>query len=118
MNLTKGKYKNKSYLNTSTVELFTSYQSDISRRGIGWDKRARDQSKFRYPYPSKYCSPETFGHYGYTGTAVWVDPKYKFVYVFLSNRVNPKGGANTILQHLNVRSKVQDAFYTAMGEGE
>ncbi len=115
MLLNKGEFNGRRYLKANTVQLFTSYQSDISRRGIGWDKRAKDQSRFNYPYPSKYCSSEVFGHYGYTGTCVWVDPKYDFVYVFLSNRVNPKGGSNLKLEHLEVRSKVMDAFYKAMG---
>ncbi len=117
MLLNNGLFDGRRYLDSATIALFTSYQSDISRRGVGWDKRAKDQTPFDYPYPSKYCSPQTFGHYGYTGTAVWADPKYNFVYVFLSNRVNPQGGSNTILQHLDVRSKVQDAFYVAMGVG-
>lgn len=118
MTLNGGTFDGVRYLDSATIRLFTSYQSPISRRGIGWDKRAKDQSEFTYPYPSKYCSPETYGHYGYTGTAVWVDPRYNFIYVFLSNRVNPEGGANTRLEHLDVRSKVQDAFYEAMGVGE
>ena len=117
MLVNRGVFAGKRYLKASTVELFTSYQSDISRRGIGWDKREKEVSESGDTYPSPYCSEATFGHYGYTGTAVWADPKYNFVYVFLSNRVNPRGGANTILQHLNVRSKVQDAFYVAMGVG-
>lgn len=117
MLLNNGEFNGHRYLDSSTVALFTSYQSDISRRGIGWDKPVKHPDNNDYPYPAKYCSDETFGHYGYTGTAVWADPKYNLVYVFLSNRVNPKGGSNTILQHLDVRSKVQDAFYIAMGVG-
>ncbi len=117
MTLNDGTLDGVRYLDSATLKLFTSYQSDISRRGIGWDKRARDQSKFHYPYPSKYCSPEVYGHYGYTGTCIWADPKYNFVYIFLSNRVNPRGGANTTLERLDVRSKVMDAFYEAMGVG-
>ncbi len=117
MTLNGGTLDGVRYLDSSTLKLFTSYQSDISRRGIGWDKRAKDQSKFHYPYPSKYCSPEVYGHYGYTGTCIWADPEYGFVYIFLSNRVNPRGGANTTLEHLDVRSKVMDAFYEAMGVG-
>lgn len=114
-----GTFDGKKYLDPATIKLFTSYQSKISRRGIGWDKPAQDQSIYkRYPYPCKYASPEAFGHTGYTGTCVWVDPKYDFVYVFLSNRVNPDGGANLQLSRLEIRGKVQDAFYTAMGVGD
>lgn len=119
MMLNNGTFDGKKYLDPATIKLFTSYQSDISRRGIGWDKPAKDQSIYkRYPYPCQYASPETFGHTGYTGTCVWVDPKYHFVYVFLSNRVNPDGGANLKLSHMEIRGKIQDAFYTAMGAGQ
>lgn len=116
MMLNNGTFDKINYLKPSTIKLFTSYQSDISRRGIGFDKPDKDQSKNkRYPYPSKYASPETFGHTGYTGTCVWVDPKYHFVYIFLSNRVNPDGGTNLKLSHMEIRGKIQDAFYEAMG---
>lgn len=116
MMLNNGTFDGVHYLKPSTIKLFTSYQSKLSRRGIGFDKPSKDQSENkRYPYPSKYASPETFGHTGYTGTCVWVDPKYNFVYVFLSNRVNPDGGVNLKLQHMEIRGKIQDALYVAMG---
>ncbi|HLR37015.1 MAG TPA: serine hydrolase, partial [Chitinophagaceae bacterium] len=113
MLLNKGYLNGQRFLNSKTVDLFTSYQSDISRRGIGWDKPTKDEPGDPHSYPTEYCSPQTFGHYGFTGTAVWIDPKYHFVYVFLSNRVNPDG--RSVLEHLDVRSKVQTAFYKAMG---
>jgi hypothetical protein len=46
-----------------------------------------------------------------------VDPKYKLVYVFLCNRVNPDGGTNVKLERMDIREKVMDAFYRAMGVG-
>ncbi|HEX5552066.1 MAG TPA: glycoside hydrolase family 3 N-terminal domain-containing protein [Chitinophagaceae bacterium] len=118
MMLQGGTFDKIHYLKPATIKLFTSYQSRVSRRGIGFDKPAKDQSIYkRYPYPCKYASPETFGHTGYTGTCVWVDPKYDLVYVFLSNRVNPSGGSNLRLEHLEIRGKIQDAFYEALGVG-
>lgn len=116
MMLNGGSFDHVKYIKPSTIQLFTSYQSDISRRGIGFDKPAKDQSVFhRYPYPCKYASPETFGHTGYTGTCIWVDPKYHLVYIFLSNRVYPDGGANLKLSRMEVRGKIQDSFYEALG---
>jgi beta-glucosidase-like glycosyl hydrolase/CubicO group peptidase (beta-lactamase class C family) len=117
MMLDSGSFNGRKYIKESTIRLFTSYQSDISRRGIGFDKPVKEHDGTGYPYPSKYASPETFGHTGYTGTCVWVDPKYHFVYVFLSNRVNPDGGANLKLSGLAIRGKIQDALYNAMGVG-
>lgn len=114
MMLQGGSFDGRQYIKPATIKLFTSYQSDISRRGIGFDKPEKEPDG-GYPYPSKYASPETFGHTGYTGTCVWVDPKYHFVYIFLSNRVNPDGGSNLKLSHMEIRGKIQDALYTAMG---
>lgn len=114
MLLQGGKFDGIHYIKPATIKLFTSYQSDISRRGIGFDKPEKEQDH-GYPYPSRLASPETFGHSGYTGTCIWVDPKYDFAYIFLSNRVNPDGGVNLKLSHLEIRGKIQDAFYEAMG---
>jgi CubicO group peptidase (beta-lactamase class C family) len=96
------------------LQLFTAYNSSISRRGIGFDKPQKDNytTSDEHPYPSRFASPLTFGHTGYTGTAIWVDPKYDLVYVFLSNRVNPERSTN--LYKLNIRGAIEDAVYKAM----
>ena len=59
------------------------------------------------------ASPQTFGHTGFTGTCVWVDPKYDLVYIFLSNRVNPTRN-NPVFAQLSVRGKIQDAIIEAI----
>lgn len=117
MLLNKGSFNGKQYIKPSTIALFTSYQSDISRRGIGFDKplRAEDRSKVNYDYPSKYASPKTFGHTGYTGTCVWADPEYNFVYVLLTNRVYPDGGTNGKIYSMGIQRKIMDALYEAIG---
>jgi len=114
MFLDGGKFKGKQYIKASTLQLFTAYNSSISRRGIGFDKPEKDNytTTDPHPYPSRYASPLTFGHTGYTGTAIWVDPKYDLVYVFLSNRVNPT--RSTDLYKLNIRGAIEDAVYEAM----
>jgi len=102
------------YLSARTVNYFTGYHSDISRRGLGFDKPEKDNAKRKEPYPCKSASPETFGHTGFTGTCIWVDPKYDLVFVFLSNRVCPDGGNNNLLGKLDVRGKIMEAVYKAM----
>ena len=64
--------------------------------------------------PAKVLPPETFGHTGFTGTCVWVDPKYDLVYIFLSNRVYPTR-ENSKLARMNIRSNIQDAIYQSLG---
>ena len=101
-------------LKPETINLFTSYGSDISRRGLGFDKPEKDNAIRKEPYPSLLVSPETFGHTGFTGTCVWVDPANDLVYIFLSNRVYPTRDNNKLGQLL-IRGKIQDAIYRALG---
>ncbi|HEY9195623.1 MAG TPA: serine hydrolase, partial [Mucilaginibacter sp.] len=112
MMLNKGSYGGVQFFKPEVVDLFTSKQSPVSRRGLGFDRW--DPIADRH-YPSKLASDQTFGHTGFTGTCVWVDPKYKLVYIFLSNRVNPSVGSK--LGSLNIRPRIQDVVYEAIGKG-
>ena len=118
MLLNGGEWQGVSYIKPETIKLFTAYGSPISRRGIGFDKPEKDHATASDPYPCKSCSDATFGHTGYTGTCIWVDPQYHLTYIFLSNRVQPDGGTNILLSHLNIRSKIQETLYRAMGVGK
>lgn len=100
-------------LNKATIDKFTAYQSEISRRGLGFDKPEKDNATRKEPYPSLSVSPATFGHTGFTGTCVWVDPTQQLIYIFLSNRVNPSRNGNK-LGRLNVRPNIQEAIYGAI----
>lgn len=105
------------FFKPETIQLFTTYNSNISRRGLGFDKPEKDNASREEPYPSFFASPETFGHTGFTGICLWADPEKDLVYVFLSNRVyNTRG--NNLLSQLNIRAKIQDAIYTALQKEE
>jgi CubicO group peptidase (beta-lactamase class C family) len=112
MLLNKGTYGGQQYFRPETVTTFTSKQSSVSRRGLGFDRWDPDLAK---KYPSATASAQTFGHTGYTGTAVWVDPSRGLVYIFLSNRVNP--GVTDKLVKLGVRSRIQDVINSAIDKG-
>ena len=112
MLLDEGVYNGHRYISKETVDLFTKYQSKISRRGYGFDKPEKDNAQRKEPYPTLSASPKTFGHTGFTGTCAWADPEHNVVYVFLSNRVHPDG-SNTLLR-MNVRSKIHETIYEAM----
>ncbi|WP_245580816.1 serine hydrolase domain-containing protein [Daejeonella oryzae] len=109
MLLNRGSYGGQTYFRPQTVDLFTARQSPASRRGLGFD---RWDPESKNGYPSKLASSETYGHTGYTGTCVWVDPKYNLVYIFLSNRVNPE--VSDQLSKLNIRSRIQDVVYNSI----
>jgi beta-glucosidase-like glycosyl hydrolase/CubicO group peptidase (beta-lactamase class C family) len=115
MLLNGGTFNGERYLKKETIDFFTAYHSDVSRRGYGFDKPEKDNATRKEPYPSALASPQTFGHTGFTGTCVWVDPKADLVYIFLSNRVyNTR--ANNLLGQLNIRGRIQDAIYKALEE--
>ncbi|HYM92571.1 MAG TPA: serine hydrolase, partial [Chitinophagaceae bacterium] len=114
MLLNGGEINGERFIKPSTIKLFTAYQSKNSRRGYGFDKPEKDNATSKEPYPSLLASPETFGHTGFTGTCVWVDPRYNIVYIFLCNRVYPTRNNNKISQML-IRGKIQDAIYRALG---
>jgi beta-N-acetylhexosaminidase len=113
MLLNGGELNGTRYLKKSTIHLFTDYQSKISRRGYGFDKPEKNNKDLKDPYPCISASTKAFGHMGFTGTAVWADPKYNLVYIFLSNRVDP-GSSNDKLIKMNVRTKIQQAIYDAL----
>ncbi len=109
MILNKGTYGGLQYFKPQTIDFFTSNQSAISRRGLGFD---RVDTTSKLGYPSKLASLQTFGHTGFTGTCFWVDPTYNLVYIFLSNRVYPTATSN--LYKLRTQANILDTFYEAI----
>ena len=104
--LNRGEYGGVRFYKPETIDLFTSKQSKTSRRGLGFD---RYDPKKGADYPSKLANPSVYGHTGYTGTCIWVDPNNQLIYIFLSNRVHPQ--VSTKIYDLNVRSRIQDVIY-------
>jgi len=115
MYLNYGKYGGVRYLDSATVKLFTScvYCDKGNRRGLGFDKPETDTTKESPACAS--ASAESYGHYGFTGTYTWVDPKYHLVYVFLSNRV-ASGSDDNKLAKLSIRTKIAQAVYDAINK--
>ncbi len=113
MLLNRGEYGGKQYFKPETIDLFTSNQSKVSRRGLGFDRFDPNPSA---EYPSKLANKTVYGHTGYTGTCIWVDPTNQLVYIFLSNRVHPQ--VSTKLLNLNIRSRIQDAIYETINEAK
>jgi CubicO group peptidase (beta-lactamase class C family) len=107
--LNKGEINGKRFFDSKTIDLFTGYQSAISRRGLGFDKPEKDNATRSQAYPSMAVSPQTFGHTGFTGTCAWADPKTNLVFVLHANRVHPE--AKNTFGDLNVRGKLMDVVW-------
>ncbi|MCD8073136.1 MAG: beta-lactamase family protein [Alistipes sp.] len=80
MLLGEGRFRGRRIISERTVRLFTSSPLEPRGiyRGLGFDKRGSNSSLHG-----------GFGHTGYTGTMIWIDPKRDIFMVFLSNRVHP-----------------------------
>eukprot|EP00913_Durusdinium_trenchii_P035276 g33006.t1 len=87
MMLGRGAYRGVRVLKPETVELMTRpVKVPRGLRALGWDSRS--------PYSSNrgdLLTPAAFGHGGFTGTAIWMDPGNDLFVIFLSNRVHPDG---------------------------
>ncbi len=88
MMLNKGTYRDVKIFSSETVELFTKQWEPKSSRALGWDTNG-----FLTSSAGTLFSPVSYGHTGYTGTSVWIDPIRKLFVVLLTNRVYPDDSA-------------------------
>lgn len=115
MLLDGGVYHGQRYLNKETIDIFTSrhYEQQKNRRALGFDKPLLDGGSNG---PSCAEAPQSsYGHTGFTGTMLWVDPENELIYVFLSNRVHPSSTPNLLVKH-NVRTNIQSAIYRIINQ--
>jgi len=84
MLLNEGNYNSKRIIKEKTIQLFTKRYSQQSTRALGWDTKSNTGSSAGDLFDST-----SFGHLGFTGTSVWIDPTKDLFVVFLTNRVNP-----------------------------
>ncbi len=106
MLLNGGTYGSTNFLSEKTIDKFTQTQKD-SERGLGFDKWHKRQ------IIARDASHRTYGHTGFTGTCMWVDPDNKIIFVFLSNRVNPSA-ENWRINRYRIRQKIHQTVYDAM----
>lgn len=94
MMLERGQYGQARVLGAQAVQTITAgYPIPGGLRGLGWDVRSGYSSN-----RGSALSPRAFGHGGFTGTAMWIDPQLDLAVVFLSNRLHPdgKGSVNPV----------------------
>lgn len=107
MYLQKGYYGGKQYLSPEVLAEFTHCQfCPTNLRGIGFDRQ-------RGTNAAKSVSEQSYGHSGFTGNLVWIDPANGLLYIFLSNRVYPTRN-NSRISDLNIRTDIQEVFYEAL----
>ncbi len=108
-----GEYGGQRYLKEETIREWTRCQYCVqndNRRALGFDRPL--EQPHANGNTAKSVSQSSFGHSGFTGTFVWVDPESEIVYVFLSNRVYPTR-ENKELFRLNTRTNIQEVLYEA-----
>ena len=100
-----GTYANVRIVSPQTIARWTSRQGPGTSRALGWDTPAPASSAGRY------FSPRSFGHTGFTGTSLWIDPERGVFVVLLTNRVNSRGEGT---RHVQLRRDVSDAVQRAI----
>lgn len=90
-----------------TVRLFTTRQTEpqCTSRALGWDTPSPPSQSGRY------FSPASYGHLGFTGTSVWIDPERDIAITLLSNRTWPDASDQGIKE---VRPALHDAMMEAL----
>jgi CubicO group peptidase (beta-lactamase class C family) len=86
MMLHKGTHKGARILSPLTVSRMTSVwpKSAFAGRGLGWDLDSSQSTN-----GGDLFGPNSYGHTGYTGTSIWIDPDTETFIIFLTNRVHP-----------------------------
>lgn len=113
--LNGGSYGSRTFFSTATVQEFTRcrFCRQGNRRALGFD---RPDPHGKGP-PCDCVSLASYGHTGFTGTMAWMDPQNGLLYIFLSNRIHPSPN-NKALQDKNIRARIQQVFYDALGVGK
>lgn len=112
MYLDMGEYGGERYISSETLKKFSTTQfPETNHRALGFDKPYIRNGKSINTAQS--ASLASFGHTGFTGTMVWMDPEQDLLYVFLSNRVSPTRD-NTRLYKLDTRTNIQQVIYDAL----
>ncbi len=84
MMLNDGIYDHRRYLKAETIARFTAKQGPAeSSQALGWRKPSAAN------WTGQVFSPSAFGHTGFTGTMIWIDPESQAFIILLSNRVHP-----------------------------
>ncbi len=107
MLLNGGVYSGKRYLSSEIIEEFTTKQSDLSGRGLGFDRKSPEG----FTTAGQLSSIDTFGHLGFTGTSMWIDREKNMAVILLTNRTYPNRSYGRRISR--IRAAVADAAFSA-----
>ncbi|HJX27112.1 MAG TPA: serine hydrolase domain-containing protein [Thermoanaerobaculia bacterium] len=109
MLLNGGTLDGRRIVSRETVDLFTRRAGiPDSDRALGWDTKSAEGSS-----AGTLLSPRSFGHTGFTGTSLWMDPERGLFVILLTNRVHPTRENNLIRE---VRPAVADAVVRTLAK--
>ena len=109
MMLNGGTYDGIQVISDSTVSLFT--RRTAGHRALGWDTADGDYGS------GKYLTERAYGHTGFTGTSIWIDPDREMFVVLLTNRVHAAKAQRPAKVIADVRSDLSDAAVLAVMDG-
>ena len=110
MLLNGGSYNGARIISDSTVALFTRRAPGAGTRALGWDTCAGDHGC------GSYMGAEAYGHTGYTGTSLWIDPDREMFVILLTNRVHAAKARRPAKVISDVRSDLADAAALAVSD--
>ena len=108
MMLNGGEYQGTRFIKESTVSLFTKNTASRGTRALGWDTCGHQGSC------GKYLSDNAYGHTGFTGTSMWIDPEREMFVILLTNRVHAARAKRPATVIGDVRADLSDAAALAV----
>jgi CubicO group peptidase (beta-lactamase class C family) len=109
MMLNGGEYNGVQIISKPTVELSTSRA--FGHRALGWDTAEGDYGSGRY------LGPTAYGHTGFTGTSMWIDPEREMFVILLTNRVHAARALRPAKVISDVRADLSDAAVLSVIDG-
>ena len=104
-----GEYNGVQIISKPTVELFTSRA--FGHRALGWDTAEGDYGSGRF------LGPTAYGHTGFTGTSMWIDPEREMFVILLTNRVHAARALRPAKVISDVRADLSDAAVLSVIDG-